>query len=161
MPKSTLKSGTDSPVKVGKRNVEFKEVIKEKYDPLVGICFFLLYKILSGAIFMYQKKYKQSRLYYMWKAEYDLAKKYCASLLSSVPDPFSFNSKKDNWVFCDISGGITFYDTLNDLKNDAVTGEDYYREKFDERMKVYKEILNRKEESDSENPSSEHPYPQM
>ena len=42
----------------------------------------------------------------MWKAEYHLAKKHCASLHASSldltvlkPDPFSTNSKKDNWVF--------------------------------------------------------------
>ena len=116
---------------------------------------------------MYQKKYKQSRLYKMWKAEYYLAKKHCFSLLYDVPtfNAFSTNSKKESWVFCDISGGYTFYDTLDDLKNDAVIDDVYYKEKFDERMNVYKEILNRKEESDSENlsenPSSENPYPQM
>ena len=133
----------------------------------VGVCFFFLYKILLRAIFMYQKKYKQSRLYKMWKAEYYLAKKHCFSLLYDVPtfNAFSTNSKKESWVFCDISGGYTFYDTLDDLKNDAVIDDVYYKEKFDERMNVYKEILNRKEESDSENlsenPSSENPYPQM
>lgn len=67
----------------------------------VGVCFFLLYRIKLEEIFTNKSQSKQSRLYYLWKAECRLLQKYCVSLILEIPaaDAFSTNSKKSNLIF--------------------------------------------------------------
>ena len=83
-----------------------RRAIKLVYDEkcgmaAVGVCFFLLYRIKLEEIFTNKSQSKQSRLYYLWKAEYRLLQKHCVLLILEIPttNAFSTNSKNDNWIF--------------------------------------------------------------
>ena len=94
----------------GCRQSTIKLVCDEKCGmAVVGVCFFLLYRIKLEEIFMNKSRSKQSRLYYLWKAEYRLLQKYCVSLILEIPNAFSTNSKKNNWIFVGSSRGGKSY----------------------------------------------------
>ena len=75
------------------------DATKQDITVLVGVCFFLLYRIKIEEIFMNKSQSKQSRLYYLWKAEYRLLLQHDIYLILEMSDAFSTNRKKNDWIF--------------------------------------------------------------
>ena len=90
------------------KNRKQAEMSTETNKECIGVCFFLLYKIMSrinlGQVRVYHTK--QTRQHYVWKLEFDMATTHCASLLNErYYDAFSTTTNLNNKIFvCSLSG---------------------------------------------------------
>ena len=106
--RQTLSSPSDVYGECSRRTI--KLVYDEKCGmAVVGVCFFLLYRRKLEEIFTNKSQSKQSRLYYLWKAEYRLLQKYWSLLYLNATDAFSTNSKNNDWIFVGSSCGGKSY----------------------------------------------------